>query len=187
MTITTSSEVDIISRALVLLGERPVSDITDDARDSIAKAVAMIDALYQEELSAHRWRFAAAKAQLSQVNAQPLNEWRYVHQLPSDAVHVWRVYPATDYEIYGDRIYSNKQDIEVDYTFRPPYNKLPDYFTLLLTYRLAANLARTISGSNTKVQEWTQFYEVQYSRATFADSSRRPNRFIEDSPFTDVR
>jgi hypothetical protein len=187
MSIDTTSKVKIISQALILLGEKPVSNLTDDTRDSIQSAVGIFENLYEAELQRNRWRFACAKKALDRLNAKPLNEFAYVHQLPSDALLIFRVYPRTNYEIYGDRVYSNLQEIEVDYLFKPNVEKLPAYFAKLLAYALAREMARPTSESDTTVQDFSDRYNFQLQSAMFSDAQARPNRGIEDSPFTDCR
>lgn len=187
MTIQTATKLNIISETLVLLGERPVSDLSDDSRDSIPQIVNLFETVYEAELQANRWRFACAKKLLDRLNAQPLNEWQYVHQLPSDALLVFRTVPRTRYEIYGNRIYSNWKEVSVDYLRKPEISELPAYFAKMLSYALARDMARPTSESDTTVQDFTDRYIRQRDRALFADAQARPNVAFEDSPFTDVR
>lgn len=187
MSIESATKVKIISQALILLGERPVSDLTDDSRDSIQQIINIFENSYEAELQSNRWRFACAKKALDRLNTEPLNEFAFVHQLPSDALLIFRTVPRTRYEIYGDRIYSNQKQIEVDYLFKPDIAALPAYFTKMLAYALAREMARPTSESDTTVQDFSSRYLNQRDQALFADAQARPNTAIEDSPFTDCR
>ena len=187
MSIEAATKVNIISQALILLGERPVSDLTDDSRDSISGIVAIFENTYEAELQSNRWRFACAKKALDRLNTTPLNEYQFVHQLPSDALLIFRTVPRTRYEIYGDRIYSNLQQIEVDYLFKPDIATLPAYFTKMLAYSLAREMARPTSENTHTVNDFSDRYYLQRNVAMFADAQARPNVAIEDSPFTDCR
>lgn len=187
MSIVTPTKVSIISRALVLLGERPVSDLSDDSRDTIAQAVALFENTYENELKSNRWRFACAKKALSRLNAAPLNEYEFVHQLPSDALMIFRVYPRSRYEIYGDRVYSNNKTIEVDYLFKPKVEELPPDFVNMLALALARDMARPATESDTTVNDFGDRYLRQRDRAMHSDAMARPNVPIQDSPFTDCR
>lgn len=181
------SKVKLISDAAVLLGEKPISDIENDDRYSVTVGSNLFDRIYDDELQSNRWRFAVTKAQLSLLSAVPRNEWRYAHQLPGDLLLLIRVYPDTSYEVYGSRIYSNSQALDADYVFRPEVTSLPAYFSRMLTYALARDMARALTESDTTVQDMSDRYLIQRQRALYADAQGRPNIAFSDSPFTDVR
>jgi hypothetical protein len=181
------SDVKIVSAALVSLGERPVSDITEETRDSVPQAVSLLEGIYESELTTTTWRFASAQKELDRLSAQPLYEYRFVHQLPADRLRIFRAWPVSDYEIYGDRLYSNHKRVYVDYTFKPAYSQLPTYFAWALIYRLARDMAVPTRENSTRVEDMELRYRQALARAMWADASSRPNRAFEDSPFTDNR
>lgn len=186
MPIETTSKIKLISDALVLIGEKPTNSLSDD-RYGVTVGANLFERLYEAELQSNRWRFSMRKKALSRLVDAPLNEWQYAYTIPADCLLVIGTYPACDYEIYGNHIYSNADSIELDYQFKPEIPVLPAYFTLLLTYVLAKDMIKPITESDQGVQVMTGKYEVQRGRAMFADAQARPNRPIRHSPFTDVR
>lgn len=184
--IETQTKIGIISKALILCGEKPLNSLSDN-RYGATVGANLFEQLYEAELQSNRWRFACAKKALSRLNTQPLNEWQYAFQLPPAMLLPIGVYPATPYEIYADRIYTNQQTVELDYMFKPDISACPAYFTLLMTYALYRDMVGPITESTSKVEVARLLYNQQRARAQFADAQGRPNKPITDSPFTAIR
>jgi hypothetical protein len=186
MPLETSSKIKIISDALILCGEKPLNSLSDD-RYGATVGANLFEVIYEEELQSNRWRFACKKGALSQLVAVPLNQWQRAYQLPSDMLLPIGVYPKQLYEIYSTRIYTNASSVELDYMFKPEITALPAYFRLLLTYRMAKDMIKPITESDTAFDRKVKEYNTQRARAMFADAQGRPSQPILDNPFTDVR
>lgn len=184
--IETQTKIGLISKALILCGEPPLSALTDD-RYGATVGSNLFELIYESELQSNRWRFACGKIALSQLVATPLNEWQYAYQLPSTMLLPLGVYPAQPYEIYADRVYTNATSFELEYMFKPDISACPAYFTELLVYALAKDMIKPITESDNALQLMTAKYNVQRARAQFADAQGRPNKPIVDSPFLAVR
>lgn len=182
----TPTKVKIISDALILLGEQPLTSI-DDARHGARVGVNLFERLYENELCSNRWRFAIDKQALSQLAAAPLNEWQYAYQLPSGLLLPIRVYPDANYEIYTDKLFSNHSAVELDFVFKPDLGGLPSYFYELMVCRLAWRMARAVTEAGSTVEEMYRAYVQQRDVALYADAQGRPNQPFSDSPFTDIR
>jgi hypothetical protein len=142
---------------------------------------------YESLLQSNRWRFSIKKGALSRLNVDPLNEYQYAYQIPSDCLLlIGQTYPQP-YEIYGDRIYSNCSTFEAEYQFKPDIDECPAYFTLLLAYDLAKDALAPITENDARAVAMERKYIAQRNIALFADAQARPARQIIDSPFTDVR
>ena len=186
MPIETYSDIELVSNALVLLGEGPCSSLSEN-RYGVTVGANMIQAIYESELQSNRWRFAMKKAALSELVAVPANQWVRAFQLPADMLLPVGIYPPEPYEIYGDSIYTNAASVTLDYMFKPETTDLPAYFSLLLTYALARNMAKPITESDATALKWEREYVRQRAIAQFADAQGRPTQTIFDSPFTQVR
>lgn len=186
--IETSTKIALISRALILCGEQPLNALTDD-RYGATVGSNLFELIYENELqTGTRWRFACKKRALSLLTSAPLNEWQYAFQMPSDMLLPLGIYPrGVKYEIYGDHMYTNASAVDFDYMFKPDISRVPAYFAQLMVYALAKDMIKPITESETAVDKMTAKYNVQRSRAQFADAQGRPNQPIADSPFTDVR
>lgn len=185
-TIETPTKIGIISRALLLLGEKPASSLTED-RYGVTVGANLFEQSYEAELQSNRWRFAMRKNTLSRLVAEPLNEWTYAYQLPSDCLLPIGVYPPVDYEIYGDHVYSHAGSLAMDYMFKPDVSEVPAYFAQLMQYRMALDMAGAITESQQSVGRMRDLYLSQRDRALYADAQGRPNRRMWSSPFKAVR
>lgn len=199
--IVTQTKLSMLSAALVLCGEKPLNSVTDPRYGS-AVGAALFDMVYENELMSNRWRFAAKKTQLAQLNVTPPNEWMYAYQLPTDMLlplGFWGTGPDRSYEIYGGNIiYTNITSnpgpinstvpvLTFDYMYKPNPANCPSYFTLLVTYALAKDMIKPITESDTAQTRLEQKYNFQRNRALYADAQGRPNRPIQHSPFTQIR
>jgi len=184
--IETNTKIGLISKALVLCGEKPLIALDDD-RYGATVGANLFELVYEGELQSNRWRFAMAKKTLSRVNDTPLNEWRYVYQIPTDCLLPIGIYPPQPYEIYGDKIYTNATSVTLEQLTKPEVTELPAHFALLLTYALAKNMVKPITESDSAEQLMVRRYNSQRGVSLYADAQSRPARPIMDSPFTDVR
>lgn len=186
MPIETPTKIGIISNALVLLGEKPLTSLTED-RYGATVGNALFELLYETELQSNSWRFNTKKAALSRLVSVPVNQFTYAYQIPADCLLPRHVYPATRYEIFGDHLYTDDTSVDLDYQFKPDVSDLPAYFALLLTYALARDMAGPVTESEAKVKEYMSKYNIQRDRAMYADAQARPATSVQSSPFTDVR
>lgn len=184
--IEVSSKIDLISKALILCGEKPLNSLTDD-RYGATVGSNLFELIYESELQANRWRFATTKSALTRLLASPLNQWQNAFQLPATMLLPIGVWPKTKYEIYGDRLYTNASTIELDHLFKPDVSKCPAYFSLLMVYALARDMVKAITESEAAVASFATKYNIQRNRSMYADAQGRPATAVMDSPFTDVR
>jgi hypothetical protein len=181
-----ASDIDIASNALQLIGDLPISSFDDPgAGAAVAKA------LYADTLLAMLtrtyWTFTLKKQTLNRLSSTPLNEFQYEFQLPTDTIKVLKVYPRSNYKIYGDRIYSNTQALDIDYAFKPETSQLPPHFVLAFTYKLASDFALAVTDSENKNAIFEEKFRLAMAEAYAADAQGNPQTPIVDQPFTDAR
>jgi hypothetical protein len=186
LSIETQSKISLISQACVLAGEEPVQSLTED-RYCVTVLANLFELRYEALLQSNRWRFAMKKGAFSRLNVEPLNEYRYAYQIPTDCLLLIGPTYRCDYEIYGDRVYTNNASFEAEYMFKPSIVKLPAHFSLLLVYSLAKDALNPITENDTRVDAMTTKYKIQRNESMFADAQSRPNRSLNANPFTDVR
>lgn len=182
----TTSEIKLASNALILLGHQPISSFTE-ATAGAQVASNLFEDSYRSYLSIHRWRFASKQCDLSRLSAKPNNTYQYQHQLPIDMVYLIRTVPASDFEVYGDKLYSNQPAVTVEYVQNIDASSVPSYWAKSFESYLASQFAIPITGDIEKASYFAQLAERQLVRAKHIDSSQRPNDAFEDSPYVDVR
>jgi hypothetical protein len=186
LSIETVTKIGLISKALILCGEKPLNSLTED-RYGATVGANLFEMIYENELQSNRWRFSVKKGALSRLVAAPLNQWLYAYQLPTDCLLPLHVYPVANYEIYGDRIYTDLAEVELDYQFKPDVSDVPAYFATLMTYALARDMINPITASKTDVEVMSAKYRYQRGIALFADAQGRPATTVQRNPFVDVR
>lgn len=187
MAIEQNTKIGIISKALILCGEKPLTSLSDN-RYGATVGSNLFELLYENELQSNRWRFATTKGALSQLVSTPLNQWRYAYQLPTDMLLPIGIYPVDlQYEIYADHLYTDRSSVEMDYLFKPEVTAIPAYFATLMTFALAQHFIKPITESDQAVEIMRRKYEIQRNVALYADAQGRPAKPVVHSPFTDVR
>jgi hypothetical protein len=179
-----ASQIEIVSNAMILIGANPISSLTEGTEGLVASA--LYENTYTALIASHSWRFATKQKQLSQLVDAPLKDFKYQYQLPSDMITMVRVQSNTDYEIYGDKLYSDQTEIYIDYRYRLDETLLPPYYTLTLQFLLAAQFAIPVTDNSKRAQVYEGLYEAQLKRAKYIDSSARPQTAIVDSPLTGI-
>lgn len=181
-----TAKVDIFNGASIAIGAGPVFDVDEDTTQAIALR-ARYDAVYETALTSHRWGFARVKAALSKLTASPRNEWGSAFQIPAEALAVFKVYPQSDYQIYGDEIYSNATSLDVDMVARVSEGSLPGYFVNALVLELSSQIAIPVTRNPTIASNQKTEALLAWRQARGTDSMQRPTEPVTDLPFIWVR
>lgn len=183
-----SSKIDLISNALILIGDVSINDLNgNERRKNVARN--LYDNVVDFELTKHRWGFARRKGPLSLITQKPIdNEWARAYELPSDMLLLIKLYPNIPYQVYGSQIYCNyNQTLTADYIYRPNENEWPTYFSKMIEYALARDFSTSIRDSSAARGEMAAEYENASRMARYADSQQHPQTAIQRHPFIDVR
>ncbi len=181
-----ASGIDIASNALQMIGAKSISSF-DSPGASAAVAKALYEPMLEALLTRTYWRFAIKKQKLNLLSQDPLNEYKYAYQIPTDCLKVERVYQVKNYQVYRDLIYTNTLDIDIDYVYRVEDSALPAYFVLAFTYKLASEFALSVTDDVGKNQTYEAKFREAIGEAFAADAMQHPQTPIQDQPFSDVR
>jgi hypothetical protein len=183
-----SSKIQLISNALILIGDLPVTSLSGNSR---AETVAnnLYDNIVQNELSKFRWGFARRQAQLSLTVEEPVGtEWQSIYQLPTDMLVLIKLSPSIRYQILGDKVYCNYSgSLYCDYIANVSESEWPVYFSKMVEYALAMDFAPSIRDSATSMELLSRQYLNASRMARFTDSQQHPQTAIQDQPFINVR
>lgn len=181
-----TSAIQISSNALILLGHPPISSF-DEPGAGAQGASNLYERSYLNLLTIHRWRFATKKALLARLSASPLNGYKYQFQLPNDLLYLIKKEDGFNYEVYGDKLYSDNLTESIDYIYRVNEDNLPPYFVKMFEFFFASQLAIPVVGNTSRAEYYASMYEMQLKRAKFADSTQRPGDTFTQNPYVDVR
>lgn len=183
-----ASKIQLISNALILIGDLPVTSLSGNTR---AETVAnnLYDNIVQNEISKFRWGFARRQAQLSLTTEVPIGtEWSSIYQLPADMLNLIKLDPSIPYQILGDKAYCNYSGaLYCDYIANVSEAAWPAYFAKMIEYALAMDFAPSIRDSASSMQLLANQYLNASRMARFTDSQQHPQTPIQDRPFINVR
>jgi hypothetical protein len=183
-----ASSIDIASNALVLIGDSPITSF-DDSGAGAQTAKNLYPETYEALLGDHPWTFALKEQSLSKLTQTPDDETGYSNafQVPVDCVRIWKIMNHSDYDIVGDLIYSNEDELICRYIYKVDESKLPSYFVKALEYKLAAEFAVAVTEDINKADFYERKHLSQLGKARTINSQGHPQVSIVDNPFIDVR
>lgn len=183
-----NSDIDIAARALVLIGAQPITSFSSSSTEALVASNVYEDVV-RTALCASRWRFATNQAVLNALTAAPTGRFDTAHQLPSDLLmlHAITINDLNlEYNVYGDKIYSNATPNEVvvaDYTYRAGEQDFPSYFTLAVEYALAAAFALAIARDEQLATMFEKKAAQLMQQAKTLDSQQQTTRKLVTSRF----
>jgi len=182
------SKVDLVSSALVLIGDTPINSLTGNERRAVV-ANQLYERVKQAELGKFAWGFARKKAQLALTTDTPVDsEYRSIYQLPTDLITLLKTYPNVDYQIIGDKLYTNvSSSLYVDYIYDCAEDDFPAHFSRVIEYALAKDFSHAIRDSDTTREIMAEEYINQSRMARAMDSQQHPQKSWRDQPFIKVR
>ena len=173
----TTVAITICSNALMLIGDEPIASFSDD-RVGAKIASSFYETTLISLLSEYTWSFATKQDKLSMLSEKPLNRWDYVYQLPTDHIRTITVYPVGDYDIVGDKIYSNTNNLELDYMYRIDESFFTPLFREALELHLASKFSIPVTENATNADLYFGMAQKMFKKAKLIDSQEKPNRGI---------
>lgn len=180
------TRIQIESLAFTEIGKSPINDISEGGKAGAAIDL-QYDLLLNKLLAGYDWRFNVGQVQLSQLTATPLKNWTAAYQLPANYLAAIDVIPHSPYQIFEKKIYSNLDELFLEYRFKPETAELPDYFVDLFKFELAKPLARFATVKQEILTNIKEEWRISRSDAISIDRMSHPNRIITDSRVIDAR
>lgn len=186
--------VDIVNRALSKLGDMRISALSDGTK-SAAVAASMFEIVRDAEIAAHSWNFAKCRNRLPAEAEKPAFGWAWQYLLPSDCLRIleagpWPAAFAGDYiggdsrsfVLEGQRLLSNMgPSLEVIYLKRITDSGLfPPVFIEVLASKLAAEMAESLTGSNSKRELAWKEYDQALKQAKRLNAIGLPPLAVQD-------
>lgn len=149
-----TSQTAIANRALQILGDSPVTDISD----TTVRAKEMkraYDPIRLQMLRAYKWNFARKRAVLAPDLVAPLHTLAVAYTWPADCIRVLPQRDDTDWIIEGRKILTDTgSSINLIYIYdvEDP-NEFDAAFAEALSAKMAVATVEKITGNTTKQQE----------------------------------
>ena len=198
------TKLSICSDALIMLGASPLSSFADGT-DEAQVADRLYDDVRDTLIVQYPYSWSMRKIKLARLVDAPINEWRYNYQLPGNMLgnpkavfdtNAVGASPVRSFELYSSGLYTNLENVWIDFQYRPEPAEFPPYFVRLLKTALAAEFAEPITDQITKANH---FHGKAYGApsenmrgglvrvAINIDGADRPSEMIQEFPINDVR
>lgn len=169
------SKTEIANRALQLLGDQPVLDITDNNKRAKACDRAY-DPVRRAELRKNAWNFAKRRVVLAPDTAAPAFGATYQYTAPADLLRILRDIDRRDWEPEGGKILTDDgPSINLRYiadaTDAAAFDAL---FAEMLSASIAMSICETITGSSTKLQDAQRAYGEALAEAKKLNAFEQP-------------
>ena len=136
------SETLIVNLALARIGAKRINDLTADTSLEAIQGRTHYEHTRDVLLRSHLWRFAAARAELSEDTDTPDFQWGHQFILPSDFLRLGFLYGTTaSYAVEGQRLLTNDSSVDLVYIKKvTDPTEFDPLFTEVLVLQLAMKL-----------------------------------------------
>ena len=190
-----ATEVSICSNALRILGDDPITSLTDDterARLCNSLYVPARDAV----LRSHPWNFAITRATLAQLSTAPAYEYAYQYSLPTDP-YCLRVL-SMEYQDYifkiehlagtGRVLLTDESTAKILYIAKVTDTaQFDSLFVDTLTAKMALELSFPVTNSVTLQAQMQKLYQLKLSEARSIDGQEGFMDDLVSDTLTDFR
>lgn len=179
-----TSKVGIINAAFLLLGHHSVNNLGDNAGEDVKKAEALYDIYYPSLLTDSYWRFALKQSQLSELESfDEVDGYTYAFQIPNDCLSIYKIEPATQYTIFGQKLYTNiTGEVKLYYTANVSEANLPNYYITYVVEKFAEIFAMPVTQKPELAQLWGQSADMRLQSAMALDSQSQSSIAIQSNP-----
>ena len=197
-----ASQVEIVNRALIKLGAKTISDMTESSV-SARTMTALYDTVRRSELTKRYWNFSLARAQLARLASDPLYGFTSAYQLPTDFLKVVQVGdfyfdPGIDDYLTGDNSpYAIEgQIINTFYGDPLPLRYVKDItdpglfdsmFIECFASKLAYEACYAITQSNQGRSDAMADYKIALKEGSLSNAIAKPPQGIPDTSWITTR
>lgn len=176
------SVVEIANLALSHIGVgKEIANIDTEKSEEAAAMRRYYTPARDEVLREYSWPFATQFVSLGLVAEDPTDEWNFSYRYPSDCIYFRRILSGVRNDtrqsrvphkiardVSGLLILTDQENAKAEYTIREEDpQRFPADFVMALSYRLAAYVARRLSGGDPfKLGEFSlRLYQISLSKA----------------------
>lgn len=176
------SKIALCARALMKIGTTAISSF-DDGSAEAEIAANLYPGVRDGLLSAYPWSFATAQKRLARLSQQPIADFAYAYQLPTDFLRALSVGSGdrgrgVTYRIQEKRMHTDMDDVVLSYIFRPQEEDFPPYFTQVLIIHLAAEFCIPLTESASRGEAFMKMAEKELQRAKTIDAQQQTPQTI---------
>lgn len=185
------SGIALSSRALLKIGGDTITSF-DEGTAEAEIAANLYPTTRDALLSVHPWRFATGQAALARLTAEPVADFAYAYQLPSDLLRAVSAGGAgrgrgIPFRIAERRLHTDAPEVVLTYLFRPQETDFPPFFDQALIARLAAEFCIPLTGSTSRAEMLEKLADMELRRAKLIDAQQDTPNGLDDFTLIDAR
>lgn len=185
------SSIAICSRALMKLGADGITSFEEGTAEAEV-AASLYGPIRDAMISAYPWGFATGQVGLGRLEAEPVADYTYAYQLPSDYLRVLSAGVGgrgrgINYRIAERRLHTDASEVTLTYIFRPDETTFPPFFDQALIARLAAEFCIPLTDSTSRAEVLQALAKVEFQQAKLIDSQQESTTQIENFSLVEVR
>ena len=192
MATAANTDIEVCSRALILIGAEPITSFDDQTNEALV-ASNIYEDIARSSLTNTRWRFATNQVVLNRLSEAPTGRFDSAYQLPSGILMLHAItvldFPIS-YDTYGSKAYCNSavsDQLVADFTYRADEIDWPSYFTLAVEFELASIFAVSIARDPTLGNAMNQRAQMAMMKARTTDAQQQTTRKLNTSRFISQR
>jgi len=180
-----TSEVQLCSNALLLLGAEPINSFDDDSDRALLVSNLWPNAL-DAILRSHPWNCAIKREQLSSTGTAPAFDYAYQFTLPGDCLRILSIGERGEnpqFEIEGRTVLYDEALLNVRYVYRN--EDIPSWDALLVQAAeayMAMTCAYPITKSASMFDAMTRLWDLKLRQARTIDGLENPPEELGDFP-----
>lgn len=185
-----TSEVQICSNSLLLLGAQTINSF-DDESDRATLVSNLWPNARDAILRAHPWNCAIKRVALAPDATAPAFDYAYQFTLPGDCLRilsVGEVGAAVHYELEGRKVLCDENPLYLRYVYRN--EDVPNWDSMLVQAAeayMAMTCAYPITKSASMFEAMTNLWDLKVKQARNVDGQETPPETLGDSPMLAVR
>lgn len=189
-----ASKVSITNRALVKLGVKTITSLTEEV-DQARTINAIFDDALDYLITVHHWNFATERTSLARLSGTPSFQYTYQYQLPTNpyCLKVLMVYDSDedeieDYKIEGRKVITDETLVYLKYLKRvTDMNELPPPFREMFSTYLAKETVDKFTGSARLKNQLQNEYLYTLKVAKLTDSTEDRPRSRQEGSWLTIR
>ncbi|MEK7246755.1 MAG: hypothetical protein AAB223_12130 [Pseudomonadota bacterium] len=185
------SDIALCSRALIRIGATSVSSFADGSLEAEV-AANLYPSVRDALLSAHPWSFATGQATLPRLAAEPIADFAFAFQLPTDFLRALSAGPTGRgrgifYRIAESRLHTDTDEVTLTYIFRPAESAFPPFFDQVLIARLSAEFCLPLTENAARAEVLFRLADAEFRRGKIIDSQQDSAPALEDFTLIEAR
>lgn len=184
-----SSTVQICNLALSEIGESTITSLTENSK-AARECNLIFDQCLDYLLQIYPWNFAQERKRLAVLSDDPLFEYEYAFQLPTDpyCLQVNEMYGDYEYVVEGRKLLTDQSICRIRYTKRiEDMTELSAVFVEVLTFYLATKLAKKLSSDESLSNNMYSRYERALKFAKMKDAQENSVKEVPDGTWVKER